>query len=140
MNLTQILNYIKQNLQADKRLQTVYIDDVYKKWNHTNSSNQYMSAVVDFMNTSFMGDYADYTFIVYVGNVVNEKQDNIYRSISIADSVIQQLLHKIDVDENNMLLVVPNVVTPFNQQFEDVLAGAYCQFTLRIPIEIICEE
>lgn len=139
MNLSGIINYIQTKLKGDQRLQSVFVDDVYTKWNHTNSSAQYMSAVLDYVSTSFNGDYADYTFIVYVANVVNEKQDNVYRSISIADSVIQQLLHKIDTEVNNMDLVIPNTITPFQQKFEDVLAGAYCQFTLRIPIEIICE-
>lgn len=139
MNLSGIINYLQTKLKSDQRLQSVYVDDVYNKWNHTNSSAQYTSAVLDYVSTSFNGDYADYSFIVYVANVINEKQDNIYRSISIADSIIQQLLHKVDVEENNMNLVVPNIITPFQQKFEDILAGAYCQFTLRIPIEIICE-
>lgn len=139
MNLSQILNYIKSKLQEDTRLQSVYIDSVYECWNRTNSSAQYISSVVDFVSSSFNGDYVDYQFIVYVGNVINDKQDNVYRSISIADSIIQQMLHKIDVEENDMNLVVPNMITPFTQKFEDVLAGAYCQFSIRIPIEIICD-
>ena len=139
MNLSQTISYIKSKLQEDLRLQSVYIDDVYSKWNNTNASKQYMSAIVDYVSTSFQGDYSDYTFVVYVGSVINEKQDNVYRTISLADNIIQQLLHKIDVEDNKIDLVVPNLITPFQQTFSDVLAGAYCQFTLRIPIEIICE-
>lgn len=139
MKLTEILNYIQQTLESDQRVASVALDDVYNHWNKTNSSNQYMSTVVDFVNNSFNGDYADYTFIVYAASVINENEKNIYRNISLADSIITQMLHKIDVETNNMNLVVPNIVTPFVQKFEDILAGAYCQFTIRIPIEIICE-
>lgn len=139
MKLTEILNYIQQTLESDQRVSSVALDDVYNHWNKTNSSNQYMSVVVDFANNSFNGDYADYTFIVYAASVINENEKNVYRNISLADSIITQMLHKIDVETNDMNLVVPNIVTPFVQKFEDVLAGAYCQFTIRIPIEIICE-
>lgn len=139
MKLTEILNYIQQTLESDQRVNSVALDDVYNHWNKTNSSNQYMSVVVDFSNNSFNGDYADYTFIVYAASVINENEKNIYRSISLADSIITQMLHKIDVETNDMNLVVPNIVTPFVQKFTDVLAGAYCQFTIRIPIEIICD-
>lgn len=139
MKLTEILNYIQQTLESDQRVSSVALDDVYNHWNKTNSSNQYMSVIVDFANNNFNGDYADYTFIVYAASVINENEKNIYRNISLADSIITQMLHKIDVETNDMNLVVPNIVTPFVQKFEDVLAGAYCQFTIRIPIEIICE-
>lgn len=139
MKLTEILNYIQRTLESDQRVSSVALDDVYNHWNKTNSSNQYMSVIVDFANNSFNGDYADYTFIIYAASVINENERNIYRNISLADSIITQMLHKIDVETNDMNLVVPNIVTPFVQKFEDVLAGAYCQFTIRIPIEIICE-
>lgn len=139
MKLTEILNYIQQTLESDQRVNSVALDDVYNHWNKTNSSNQYMSTVVDFVNNSFNGDYADYTFIVYAASVINENEKNIYRNISLADSIITQMLHKVDVETNDMNLVVPNIVTPFVQKFTDVLAGAYCQFTVRIPIEIICD-
>lgn len=140
MNLTEIIKYITNKLEDDQRLKSTIVDDVYKAWNKTNSSNQYTSAVVDFNNSSYMGDYVDYSFYIYVGNVINENQKNIYRSISIAVSIIHNLLHKIDVEENDMLLVVPNTITPFVQQFEDVLAGCYCMFTIRIQTENICDE
>ena len=139
MNLTQILNYIQQKLKVDPRVHDVALDDVYSHWNNTNSGMQYPSAVVDFMNSNYNADYVDYQFIIYVGSVINEKQNNIYPLISVADSIIQQLLHKIDVEENNMNLVIPNIITPFQQKFQDVLTGAYCTFTLRISADIICE-
>lgn len=139
MKLTEILNYIQQTLESDQRVQSCIIGDVYSEWNHTNSSNQYMSTVVDFVNNSFNEDYADYTFIVYAASVINENEKNIYRNISLADSIITQMLHKVDVETNDMNLVIPNIITPFVQKFEDTLAGAYCQFTIRIPIEIICD-
>lgn len=139
MKLTDILEYIKQTLESDQRVQSCIIGDVYSEWNHTNSSNQYMSTVVDFVNNSFNGEYADYTFVAYCASVMNENQKNTYRNISIADSILAQMLHKTDVEDNELILVVPNIITPFVQKFEDVLAGCYVQFTIRIPIDIICE-
>lgn len=138
MNLTSILETIKQYLKVDQRVASTTIDDVYESWNRTNSSKQYMSAVVDFVTSSYNADYVDYNFIIYVGSVINEQQTNIYPLFSVADSVIQQLLHKIDVDANELNLVIPNIITPFRQKFEDVIAGCYCQFTIRVSADIIC--
>ena len=138
MNLTSILETIKQYLKVDQRVASTTIDDVYETWNRTNSSKQYMSAVVDFVSSNYNADYVDYNFIIYVGSVINEQQTNIYPLFSVADSVIQQLLHKIDVDTNELNLVIPNVITPFRQKFEDVIAGCYCQFTVRVSADIIC--
>lgn len=138
MNLTSILETIKQYLKVDQRVASTTIDDVYETWNRTNSSKQYMSAVVDFVTSSYNADYVDYNFIIYVGSVINEQQTNIYPLFSVADSVIQQLLHKIDVDTNELNLVIPNIITPFRQKFEDVIAGCYCQFTIRVSADIIC--
>lgn len=138
MNLTSILETIKQYLKVDQRVASTTIDDVYETWNRTNSSKQYMSAVVDFVSSNYNADYVDYNFIIYVGSVINEQQTNIYPLFSVADSVIQQLLHKIDVDTNELNLVIPNIITPFRQKFEDVIAGCYCQFTIRVSADIIC--
>lgn len=138
MNLTSILQYLQNKLQEDPRVHSVFVDDVYSKWNHTNSGKQYPSAVIDFVNSNYNADYVDYVFVVYVGSVINEKQTNIYPSISVADSIIQQLLHKVDVEENELNLVIPNIITPFQQKFEDVIAGCYCQFTIRVQADIIC--
>lgn len=138
MNLTSIIGIIKQYLKADQRVASINVDDVYELWNRTNSAKQYMSAVVDFVSSNYNADYCDYNFIVYVGSVINEQQNNIYPLFSVADSVIQQMLHKIDVDTNELNLVIPNVITPFRQKFEDVIAGCYCQFTIRVSADIIC--
>lgn len=138
MNLTSILETIKQYLKVDQRVASTTIDDVYETWNRTNSSKQYMSAVVDFVSSNYNADYCDYNFIIYVGSVINEQQTNIYPLFSVADSVIQQLLHKIDVDTNELNLVIPNIIIPFRQKFEDVIAGCYCQFTVRVSADIIC--
>ena len=138
MNLTSIIETIKQYLKVDQRVASTTIDDVYESWNRTNSSKQYMSAVVDFVTSSYNADYVDYNFIIYVGSVINEQQTNIYPLFSVADSIIQQLLHKIDVDANELNLVIPNIITPFRQKFEDVIAGCYCQFTIRVSADIIC--
>lgn len=138
MNLTSIIETIKQYLQMDQRVASTIIDDVYECWNRTNSSKQYMSAVVDFVSSNYNADYCDYNFVIYVGSVINEKQNNIYPLFSVADSIIQQLLHKIDVDTNDLNLVIPNIITPFKQRFEDVLCGCYCQFTVRVNADIIC--
>lgn len=138
MNLTSIIETIKQYLKVDQRVASTTIDDVYELWNRTNSSKQYMSAVVDFVSSNYNADYVDYNFIIYVGSVINEQQTNIYPLFSVADSVIQQLLHKIDVDTNELNLVIPNIITPFRQKFEDVIAGCYCQFTIRVSADIIC--
>lgn len=138
MKLSEILDYLKNKLSEDERLNSVFVDDVYSAWNHKNSSNNFTSAVVDFVSSSMNGDYVDYSFVVYVGSVINENQKNIYRNISIADSIIIQMLHKIDVEENDMVLVVPDTINPFNQSFEDVMAGGYCRFSVRVPIDIIC--
>lgn len=138
MNLTSIIETIKQYLKEDQRVNSITIDDVYNAWNKTNSAKQYTSVVVDFASSSYNADYVDYNFYIYAGSVINEKQNNIYPLFSVADSVIQQLLHKIDTKDNDMNLVIPNVITPFRQQWEDVLAGAYCQFTIRVTADIIC--
>ena len=138
MNLTSIISYIQNKLKEDPRLHSVILEDVYSAWNHTNSSQQYPSAVVDFMNNNHQADYVDYVFIVYVGSVIAENQKNIYPVISVADSVIQQMLHKIDVEDNELVLVIPNTITPFTQKFEDVTCGCYCQFTIRVSVDIIC--
>ena len=138
MNLTSIIGIIKQYLKVDQRVASINVDDVYESWNRTNSSKQYMSAVVDFVSSNYNADYTDYNFIIYVGSVINEQQNNIYPLFSVADSVIQQMLHKIDVDDNSVNLIIPNVITPFKQKFEDVIAGCYCQFSIRVSADIIC--
>ena len=138
MNLTSIIEIIKQYLKVDQRVASTIVDNVYEAWNRTNSSKQYMSAVVDFVTSNYNADYCDYNFIIYVGSVINEQQSNIYPLFSVADSIIQQFLHKIDVDDNELNLVIPDVITPFSQKFEDVIAGCYCQFTVRVSADIIC--
>lgn len=139
MNLSTLTIQLLDILKEDSRLATVFLDDVYRSWNDTNT--KYFSAVLDFESSNFYGEYVDRTFVLYVGNVISENEKNIYQSYSIAESVINNFLHKIDtLEDSDMILVIPDTVTPFSQQFADVLAGCWCRFTVRIPIEIICEE
>lgn len=140
MKVNDIFKHIENILWEDPRVYSIVVDDVYHHWNHTNNRFQYMSVVMDYLSSSFNGDYVDYSILVYVGSVINEQETNIYRTISLADSILQQMLHRVNVSDNDMVLVGPIQITPFQQQFEDVLAGAYCTVTIRVPIEIICTE
>ena len=140
MKVNDILKHLENTFWEDPRVCSVVMDDVYHHWNHTNDRFQYMSVVMDYASSSFNGDYVDYSSLVYVGSVINEQETNIYRTISLADSILQQMLHNVDVSDNDMVLVGPIQITPFQQQFEDVLAGAYCTVTIRVPIEIICTQ
>lgn len=139
MKLTEILEYIKNKLREDERLNSVFIDDVYRCFNSKNDSANFTSAVLDYVSTNVNETYCDYQFVIYVGSVINENEKNIYRHISIADSIITTLLHKIEVAENEVYLVVPATVNPFSQQFADVMAGCWCRFSVRVPMDIICE-
>lgn len=139
MNLTQVIKYIQTKIKEDQRVHNNTTDDVYNHWNNTNSAIQYPSVVLDYVNTSYNADTVDYQFIIYAGSVINEKQTNIYPLKSVADSIIQQVLHKIDVEDNEMDLVIPCTIIPFQQKFSDVLCGAYCSFSVRISADIICD-
>ena len=138
MNLTQIMNYIQNVLKEDSRLNSVICGDVYSTWNSMNDSSKYTSAVLDFQSNNFNGDWMDYTFIVYVGSVIAENQKNIYPVVSVADSIIAQALHKIDVRENDLNLVVPNIIQPFVQKFADVNCGCYATFSIRVSLKPVC--
>lgn len=133
------MRYIKGTLEEDTRLNSVIIGDVYDKWNQTNSARQYMSAVLDYSSSTMNGDYSDFTFMIYIGNLENKDKSNLYSSISIAENIAENFLNRIDVKENELSLVVPVTITPFEQKFEDQLCGVFFSLTVRQPIELVCE-
>ena len=139
MNLTQTMKYIKATMEEDTRLNSVLIGDVYDKWNQTNSARQYMSAVIDYSSSAMNGDYSDFTFMVYIGNLENKDKSNMYSSISIAENIAENFINRIDTHENDLTLVVPATITPFEQKFEDQLCGVFFALTVRQPIELVCE-
>lgn len=141
MNLYDLTNYLVSVLQQDQRLHSVFQDDVYDTWNK--HEVPFMSAVIDMYYTSFNGDYVDVYYYLYVGDVQNREKTNTLQIKSLADSVITQFLHKIDVETSTaegINLIVPVTCNFFEQAWENVVAGEYCQFGVRVPIDIICEE
>lgn len=136
MKITDILILIKNKAAQDVRVNSSYIGDVYEIWGTQNVN--YSSVVVDYENSSEYYDYTDHNFVVYFGDLLNEKKSNIQRSISNGFDVLKQLLCDIDRISNDFDVVFPTQYEPFQQSFLSDLAGGYIRFSVRTKNNYDC--
>lgn len=135
MKINDILTKIKTLAINNKNVNSSYVGDVYDIWN-TNEP-KYGSVVADYENSNEYFDYVDHNFVVYFGDLLNEKTSNIHKCMSVGYDVLKQLLFDLDkVDDIDV--VYPCQYEPFQQQFLSNLAGGYIRFSVRTQNNFNC--
>lgn len=123
MNQVEIIKIIKDTVKVP----TFTSGDVYRIWN-TNEI-KYSAVNVALENAEVDNDMVNYSFIIYYGDRLLPDESNFefiqVDAFRVLTSLINELSKVDDID-------IPEsyIITPFQQQFADYLAGAYVRLTI----------
>lgn len=129
MNITQLLNKIKDIAEGLQTTNSSFIGDVSDIWN--TAEVEYASFVVSVTSVQRENNVRNYNLILYYGDRLLQNKSNIIAVWDDAVNTIQSVLNKLseyDVEYGDY------TVELFEQKFNDVLAGGYA------VVDVITED
>ena len=131
MNITSLLNNIKEIAGNVHTVRSVYDGDVYTIWN--TGEIKYASFVVSIKNVQRSGNTRSYSILLYYGDRLMSDCSNRIGIWDDATNTLQSVLNKL----SNLDCVVGDyTVILFEQKFLDLLAGGYVEVNIEVEDEL----
>lgn len=135
--IQELYNKIEQYALNTKNVNSFTIGDVYTVWNSLNMTYGAFNVVLN--NMKRQDDFYLLDMTMYYGGKLHNNSDNVYLlqdiGFKVIENVIKHLKDDYEYDDDYIITIYP-----FWQKFADLLAGAYADFQLIIPIEDICDN
>lgn len=127
MNVTGIINKIKEVALSQKTVNSVYDGDVYENWN--SAEVKYASVNIGIQNITNENGLTSYDIVLYYGDRLLQDKKNVNSIFTDGTNTIQSIiniLNTIDMID----IQGPVTFTLFEQKFMDYLAGVYCTVSI----------
>lgn len=132
MNLELLYNTIEQYAMQTQNVQKYTIGDPYVIFNSLNMTYPVFNAALNYIQ------YQDHTAVLnmsfyYAGKLKNDSS-NLYELQSEGINALWNVLKKMEdgIEQDGISYVQ---ITPFQQKFSDILAGAWCTVDIEIPLD-----
>lgn len=132
MNISSLLNKIKEIANSVKTVRSSYDGDVYALWN--SKEIKYASFVASITSVVREGNRRNYNLVLYYGDRLMSTGKNKNSIWDDATNTIQTVINKLC--DNLDAEVGDYTITCFEQKFEDYLAGAYTNINIAIEDEL----
>ena len=137
MNFQSFYDTVKQIALNTRTVESFYIGEVYTNWNSLNIN--YGSFDVNINYIRRVGNFNIVNCSFYYGAKLKNDSSNLFEIQSNGYNVIINVINHLK--ENFEIEDVEDIqIFPFWQQFADVLAGAYADVNIYIPVEDTCEN
>lgn len=137
MDLQNIYNTIKSYALLTQNVESFTIGDCYNVWNSLNMTYGAFNVNLNYVRRIENYDVLNFTF--YYGGKLNNDSSNVYveqsNGINAILNVIRHLKDEFETDDYGDIQIYP-----FWQQFSDLLAGAYADINIYVPIDDVCED
>lgn len=137
MDIQSLYDKIGQYAMMTQNVESYTTGDVYQVWNSLHMTYGAFNANLNYVRQ--VDNYRVVNMTLYYGGKllndssnVYEEQTNGFRAVM---NVIRHLKEDYELDAYEDI-----TITPFRQQFADILAGAYADINIYVPIEDVCEE
>lgn len=131
MNVTEIINRIKEVALSQKSVYSAYDGDVYENWN--SAEVKYGSVNAGLQNITYDSNLITFSFVIYYGDRLLQDKSNVNDIWSDGVRSIQSLINTLN-NEDGIDIEGEITYTPFEQKFMDYLAGVYA------TVNITCES
>lgn len=128
MNIVQLQNYIGKIATTIPVVQSYYNESVYDCWVRHGVKYGSVSFVVQ--NLRETEHTSNWECMIYYGDRLNESRTNVSAVQTDAVNVIQSIVSAIKQSDEIMDIQYPVQTIMFEQEFADVLAGAYASVTI----------
>lgn len=137
MNLQQFYDKVRQYALNTQNVESFTIGDVYQIWNSLNMVYGAFNINLNYMRR--VGDYNIFNMTLYYGGKLLNDSSNVYEEQSngfnTIFNVIRHLKDDYEIEDTEEIQVYP-----FWQQFSDLLAGAYADVNIYVPVDDDCED
>ena len=137
MNITAIYDIIRTYALNTQNVESFTIGDVYTVWNSLHMEYGAFNVNLNYVRREDGYFILNYTFY-YGGKLLNDSS-NVYteqsNGINAIINVINHLKEHYEFQNEEDIQIFP-----FWQQFSDLLAGAYADVNIIVPIDDICEN
>lgn len=137
MNFREFYDKVKKYAQLTKTVESFYEGDVYVNWNSLNIQYGSFDVNINYIRRTGNFDIVNCTF--YYGNKLLNDSSNVFQvqsdGYNAIINVINHLREDFEIEDYEEIQVYP-----FFQQFSDILAGAYADLNIYVPVDDICEN
>lgn len=137
MDLQTIYNKIEQYALNTQGVESFTIGDPYISWNALHMNYGAFNAALNY--AEYQENVIVLHFTLYYGNKLTNDSSNVYTVQSAGFNAIRNVIKHLE-DEYEIDGVETLQIYPFWQKFADVLAGAYADVALYLPIDDGCED
>lgn len=132
MNISNLLNKIKEIASSVKTVRSSYDGDVYTLWN--TKEIKYASFVVSITSVGRLDNLRTYNLVLYYGDRLMSDGRNKNAIWDDATNTLQSVINK--MRDNLDCEVEDYRIECFEQKFEDYLAGAFVNLIIEVEDEL----
>ena len=137
MNFQSFYDTVKGYALNTVNVESFYTGDPYLVWNSLNVTYGSFCANINYIRRDGGNDIVNCT--LYYGGKLKNDSSNIFETQTDGfNAIVNVINHLKEVYELDSYEDIQ--ITPFFQQFSDILAGAYADVNIYVPVEDICEN
>ena len=137
MNIQSIYDRLKIYALETQNVNSFTIGDVYTVWNSLHMVYGAFNVNLNYLRR--VDNFNVYNFTLYYGGKLKNDSSNVYEEQSNGFNAILNVLRHVkedyEIDDYTEIQIYP-----FWQTFSDILAGAYADVNIYVPIEDDCDN
>lgn len=137
MDFKAFYDTVKLYALNTKNVESYYIGDVYNNWNSLNVKYGSFDININYIRRIDGNDVLNVS--MYFAEKLKNDSSNVFEAQSDGFNVIMNVINHLK-DEYELDNYEEIQVYPFWQQFSDILAGAYADVNIYVPVDDDCED
>lgn len=137
MNIRNFYDKVKNYALNTQTVESFYELSPYETWNSLNINYGSFNCNINYIRRTGNLDVVNCT--LYYGNKLLNDSSNVFQvqsdGYNAIINVINHLREDFEIEDYEDIQVYP-----FFQQFSDILAGAYADLNIYVPVDNICED
>ena len=133
MNISELINIIKDIAVQQMQVHSSFDGDVYENWD--SKEIKYGSVNVALQSITYDGNLCTYSLILYYGDRLLQDKKNVNLIYSDGVVALQSIINTLEA-EYGVDIPQSVIYTPFEQKFADYLAGVYATFDVVTESEL----
>ena len=137
MDFKAFYDTVKLYALNTKNVESYYIGDVYTNWNSLNVTYGSFDININHIRRVDGNDVLNVS--MYFAEKLKNDSSNVFEAQSDGFNVIMNVINHLK-EEYELDSYEEIQIYPFWQQFSDILAGAYADLNIYVPVDDICED
>lgn len=137
MDFKAFYDTVKSYALNTQNVESYYIGDVYTNWNSLNVTYGSFDININYIRRVEGNDIINVS--MYFAEKLKNDSSNVFDAQTDGFNVIMNVINHLK-DDYELDSYEEIQIYPFWQQFSDVLAGAYADLNIYVPVDDICEN